>query len=417
MIYGAKPVLCTGLAPTNYEVTTMTRGTVKLENPARFSVEHKISQDKINKAIKAATQKLESKLELYSQSFVGTFSTDGKYPMGENTTWVSGMHTGTMLLAYELTGNTSFLDAVVTNIPSYKKRIDEQIKLSSHDVGFIYSPSCVGLYKLTGNADIREIALKAAQHLYDKLYSQKGGFILRMLGSDVDCHRTMMDTLLNIPLFFWAYEETGEKKYLDAANSQLKITNDYLIRPDGSSYHHYQFDPDTHKPLHGCTFQGHRDESTWSRGHSWGVYGFPMAYGYNGDEALWPLHRDVTYFMLNHLPKDNIPYWDYDFVDECDQARDISAGLISACGMMEACKYLSDNSPERTIYQNAASMILEAAIDKCADYEHYDFDGLVNFVTCSAPHGLGVNECALYGDFFYLEALLRYTRPEWKMYW
>ena len=62
-------------------------------------------------------------------------------------------------------------------------------------------------------------------------------------------------------------------------------------------------------------------------------------------------------------------------------------------------------------------MILEAAIDKCADYEHYDFDGLVNFVTCSAPHGLGVNECALYGDFFYLEALLRYTRPEWKMYW
>lgn len=397
----------------------MQRGNIKLTNPKRYMGEHRISEEKINAAIKAATEKLASKLELYSQSFVGTYSTDGKYPMGENDTWVSGMHTGAIILAYELTGDKKFLDAALANVPSYKKRLDEKIKLWSHDVGFIYSPSIIALYKLTGDAELRRMAIDAAEHLYNASYSQKGGFIIRSVKNvdkDWGC-RTMMDTLMNIPLFFWAYEQTGDKKFLDAANSQLKITDECLIREDGSSYHHYQFDVETHKPQFGCTFQGHTDDSTWSRGHAWGVYGFPVAYTYNGDKSLLPLHKDVCAFMLNHLPEDNIPYWDYDFVEKCDEARDVSAGLVSACGMLEACKYLPEDAPEQEIYKNAAAMMLEAAIDKCADYEHADFDGLVNYVTCSAPHGLGVDECALYGDYFYLEALLRYTRPDWRRHW
>ena len=26
-------------------------------------------------------------------------------------------------------------------------------------------------------------------------------------------------------------------------------------------------------------------------------------------------------------------------------------------------------------------------------------------------------ECAVYGDYFYLEALTRYLKPDWKRYW
>jgi len=223
--------------------------------------------------------------------------------------------------------------------------------------------------------------------------------------------------LMNIPLFFWAHEMTGEQKYLEAANSQVKITEQCLIRADGSSFHHYMFDVETHKPVRGLTFQGHSDDSCWSRGHSWGVYGFPVAYTYNGDESLLPLHRDVTYFMLNHLPENYIPYYDYDFVAECDEAKDASAGLVSACGMLEACKYLPEDAPEKAVYQNAAAKMIEAVIDHCMDYEHQDFDGIINWVTCSVPHNLCIDGCTSYGDFFFLEALLRYTRPDWKRYW
>ncbi|MBO5369803.1 MAG: glycoside hydrolase family 88 protein [Clostridia bacterium] len=397
----------------------MLRGNIKLDNEQRFLKEHIIPEQKLNAAIKAAADKLLSKLDIYAEKFPGTYSTDLVYPLGENNTWVSGMHTGTILLAYELTGDERFLECAKKHIPSYKKRLDEKIGLWSHDVGFVYSPSIVALYKLTGDEELRTLALGAAEHLYNASYSQKGGFVIRSsknVDKDWGC-RTMMDTLMNIPLFFWAYEQTGDKKYLDAANSQLRITESCLIREDGSSYHHYQFDVETHKPVCGVTFQGHRDESTWSRGQAWGVLGLPIAYTYNKDESLLPLHRDVTYFALNHLPDDCVPYWDYDFVDKCDEARDVSAGLASACGMLEACGYLPDSAPEKTIYKNAAAQILEAAIDMCADSDKTEFDGLVRYSTCSVPHGIGVEECTLYGDFFYLEAIIRYLRPDWKRYW
>lgn len=397
----------------------MLRGNVKLNNENRFSGTHRISDEKLQNAIKKAADKLLSKLDLYAEKFPGTYSTDYVYPMGENNSWVSGMHTGTILLAYELTGDERFLECAKAHIPSYQKRYDEKIGLMSHDVGFVYSPSVIALYKLTGDDELRTLALNAAEHLYNVSFSQKGGFVIRSstrANEESGC-RTMMDTLMNIPLFFWAYEQTGEQKFLDAANSQLKITEEYLIRADGSSYHHYQFDPATHKPVRGLTFQGHRDESTWSRGESWGVLGLPIAYSYNKDESLLALHRDVAYFTLNHLPEDNITYWDYDFVDKCDEAKDVSAGLISACGMMEACKYLPDSAPEKAIYQNAASQILEAAIDTCADYDTTEFDGIVKWATCSVPHAIGVEECTLYGDYFYLEAIMRYINPDWKRYW
>lgn len=398
----------------------MQRGIISIDNLERYSGNKDISKEKINKAIKAATDKLTSKLEEYSHSFVGAVSKNGKYPLGENNSWVSGMHTGTIILAYELTGDKKFLDAALAHVESYQKRLDEKdTSLDDHDVGFIFTPSIVALYKITGDEKLRDMALAAAEHLYDNDYSQKGGFLVRTpneIHLDTGC-RTMMDSLMNIPLFFWAYEQCGDKKFLDAANSQLKITSEYLIREDGSSYHHYQFDTQTHEPRFGCTFQGRADESTWSRGQSWGVYGLPMAYTYNGDESLWPLHRDVCAFTLNHLPEDNIPYYDYDFVEKCDEPRDVSAGLVSACGLLEACKYLDDDAKEKEIYHNAAMMMIEAAIDICADYENNEFDGLVNYVTVSAPHKYGCDECALYGDYFYMEALLRVSDPEWERMW
>ncbi len=398
----------------------MVRGNIKLDNPARFAGKYEIPAEKIQAAIKKATDKWLVKLAEFNNKFPGTTSKEyDKYEMGENTSWTQGMHTGSIILAYELTGNEKFLDYAKAQLDSYYERLETKIGLWSHDVGFVFSPSCVALYRFVKDEKIKEMCLGAAEHLYEHLYSQKGGFILRSCKSkdtDAGC-RTMMDTLMNIPLFFWAYEQTGDIKFMDAAKSQLAITEKCLIREDGSSFHHYMFDVETHAPVRGLTFQGHADDSTWTRGHSWGVYGFPVAYTYTKDESLLPLHRDVCYFALNHMPESFIPYYDYDFVEPCDEAKDSSAALITACGMMEALKYLPDDAEEKAVYQNASARLLEAVIDNCMDYENKDFDGLVNCVTCSAPHNLCIDGCTSYGDFFLLEALLRYTNPDWVRYW
>ena len=226
----------------------------------------------------------------------------------------------------------------------------------------------------------------------------------------------MMDTLMNIALLYWTGEVTGDKKFTDVANAQIRTTDNYLIREDSSSYHHYQFEPGSFKPLYGVTLQGNRDESTWSRGHSWGVLGLPIAYTYSGDEKLLALHKNVTYYFLNHLPEDLLPYWDFDFIDG-DEPRDSSAAVISVCGMLEAAKYLPDSAPEKKVYKTAAAKILEAVIDKCSYETGDNFAGLIGHVTGAKPQGIGIDACAVYGDYFYLEALMRYVNPDWKRYW
>ncbi|MBQ4630977.1 MAG: glycoside hydrolase family 88 protein [Clostridia bacterium] len=400
----------------------MTRGNVKLNNPELFLKEHKISDEKITNAIKKAIEKLESKLDIYKESFPENISPDGnaaKYFPGPNNSWVSGMHTGVLILAYKLSGDKKFLDAAIGHLPTYRERIDTKYKLQDHDVGFVFSPSCIALYELTGNEEAKQIALEAAEYFYNCSYSKEGKFIIRIARQlpAPEAYRTMMDTLMNIGLLFWAGKMTGDKKYTEAAIAQVETTEKYLIRKDGSSYHHYQFDLETHKPLHGVTFQGNRDESTWTRGHSWGIIGFPMAYTYMRDDSLLALERDVTYYMLNSLPDDLIPYWDFDFTTGSDEPRDTSAGIISVCGMMEAMNYVDVSSEEYTIYKNASSMMLEAVIDGYTGDAGKDYDGLVWGVTGAKKFNIGIEDCAVYADYFYLEALLRYTDPDWEMLW
>ena len=399
----------------------MQRGNIKLKNVERFKGDYVIPKSKIDDAIKRATDKLYSvALRLGFDKFPGKDKNNDKiYIPDENRNWTYGMYTGEFLLAYELTGDEKFLEVVRAQLPGYQWRIDENIRMNDHDVGFVFVPSCVAYYKLTGDKKMRDLSLMAAEHLYNHSFSKEGGFVIRLadlIDEHEDAYRTMMDTLMNISLFFWAYEETGDKKFFDAANSQLNITESCLMREDGSSYHHYQFDRKTHKPQYGCTFQGHRDESTWSRGHAWGILGFPIAYDYNGDKNLLLLHRDASYFMLDHLPEDYIPYWDYDFIDG-DAYKDSSAGAISACGLLEACKYLPDDADEKLIYKNAALKMIDSLIDNYTGDIGEEFDGLVAHVAGAVPFDMCNDSCATYGDFFYLEALLRLSKPDWKRYW
>jgi len=413
----------------------MKRGIVKLNNAERFLDNHLIPQEKIDRAINNALTKLSLEAENFKKGFPDRYliyDADNKphYNYQKGGSWTHGMFTGCYLLAYELTGDEKYLEVARVHMKLYEElAANRMLRLKTHDVGFIFSPASVAYYKLTGDIRAKRDALEAAKHLLDVGFSRDGGFILRMFHNldDPDYTRTMVDTLFNIPLFYWAWEQTGNRGYFNAANSQVAITDEFLVREDGSTNHHYQFEPYTLKPLHGVTLQGASNDSCWSRGHSWVVYGLPIAYGYNlnaGDSVgrlqenrLKELHRDATYFMLNHLPSDYIPCWDYDYVDG-DQPRDTSAGAISVCGLLEACNYLDDTAPENAIYKNAASKMLDAIIDKYTSDDPSKYAGLLGGVSMGNPaKGMEQEISASYGDYFYLEALLRFKNPEWKKYW
>ena len=277
----------------------------------------------------------------------------------------------------------------------------------------------VSQYRITGSDEARQTALDAAKYFFSTGYSREGKFIIRAhpwWNEGPGC-RTMMDSLLNAPFLMWAGKELGDEEMFQAGVDHNLTTEKYLIRDDASSFHHYQFDVETHAPLYGLTWQGYSDDSCWSRGHSWAVYGYPIAYSYCKEEYMIQVHKDITYYMLNQLGDDLIPQWDFIFKPEEDQPRDSSAGAVFVCGMHEMCKYLPDDAPQKAIFESAAAQMLEAIIDKCTGDIGVDYDGLICHVTHALPQGAGIDECAIYGDYFYLEALMRYKNPEWNRYW
>ena len=340
-----------------------------------------------------------------------------------NDGWTCGMYVGCYWLAYELTGDKWYKDTAEALTATFRKRLDDMVGMDDHDVGFVFIPTCIAQYKLTGDENARRAALDATKYFYEKSYSKEGRFIIRLWqywDRGIGC-RTMMDSLMNAPLLFWAGKETGNEDYFNAARAHVKTTEELLIRADGSSYHHYQFDPATAAPVRGLTLQGNGDESCWSRGHAWGVYGFPAAYSYTGEDYLVDVHRDITYFMLNHLPDDFIPAWDYDFT-HTKAIKDTSAGVISVCGLYEMAGMLPDSSPDKAIFTNAANRILDATIDNyTGDNGIPDKEGLIFGVTAYAsapdPTKRHIERISTYGDYFYLEALARQLKPDFTKYW
>ena len=401
----------------------MVKTRIKLQNPERFSKPHVIPREKLEEAAKKACAKLKNFAMTHDiLKFPNTRSIDYKYELSDNIEWwESGMYTGCYLIAYQLTGDEFFKEVAMKQLPTFRDRLEKRIGVNGHDVGFIYVPSCVAAYKLFGDEEAKKTALDALEFYFDNAYSKEGKFIIRSgkrgWNSTAGC-RTMMDSMMNASFLFWGGIETGNPELTGAAIDHTKTTETYLIREDGSSFHHYMFDPATAGPVRGLTLQGNSDDSCWGRGHSWGVYGFPIAYSYSKKDFQREVHKDITYYMLNKLPSDCIPYWDFDFTEGSDEPRDSSIGVISACGLLEMIKYLPDDAEEKAIFESAAAQLLEAVIDKCTGDIGAPYDGLICHVTHAKPQGQGIDECAVYGDYFYLEALYRYLKPdEFVRFW
>ena len=399
---------------------TKVQSEIKVIHPERFTEQFRVPMEKFEAAADRAIKRMEKSLERFFDKFPTTsHSATNQYDQTDRVGWASSMGTGMYWLSYELSGNESFLRTAENHCRKCAVAAETGTNLDDHDTGFKFTPSCVAHYKITGDQRSKQAALRAAEILLAH-YSWKNHFIVRVGDGTVNYHydfcRALVDSMMNIPLFFWAYEQTGKQVYLDAAVGHYHTTEQYLIREDGSSYHHYQFDPATGDPVRGLTFQGHADESCWSRGHAWLVYGYPVAHSYTRDPHTIDIAKKVTNYFLNHLPGDLVPYWDFDFGEGSLEPRDSAAGAIAVCGMLELCRQLPKDSEEYTFYYTAAARIFEAIIDKCEITSEKE-DGLMAHVTGAKPLTSDIDTIATYGDYFYLEALMRFLHPDWRMYW
>lgn len=379
-----------------------------------------INESEISDALKRCINQVRKNIEVFYGKFPAASSERGIYKQTENDDWTNGFWTGELWLAYEHTKEEAFKRAALHQVSGFKERMIKRIVVDHHDMGFLYTPSCVAAYKLTGDKTAKEAALMAADNLLLR-FQEKGEFFQAWgrLG-DKENYRLIIDCLLNMPLLFWASEVTKEEKYKAQAIRHIKTSMKYVIRDDASTYHTYFFDTETGSPLKGVTAQGYRDGSIWARGQAWGIYGSAVSYRYLKDSAYIDSFEKVTDCFLKHLPDDLIPYWDFDFTDGSSEPRDSSAAAIAVCGMLEMAKHL--NREKADYYIKIAKCLLKALTIKCLYKDGDNTNGILLHGTYAkkSPYNSvadsGVDECNLWGDYFYMEALIRMS-CDWNVYW
>jgi unsaturated chondroitin disaccharide hydrolase len=183
-----------------------------------------------------------------------------------------------------------------------------------------------------------------------------------------------------------------------------------------ASFLTFFFEPTTGAPRFGKTHQGYADDSCWARGQAWGIYGFALNYSYTGDLRLLRAAERVADYYLAHLPADHVAYWDLVFGDGSGEERDSSAAAIAACGLFELAHILPAGEA-RQRYHAVATAILNALIEGYTSRETPGSNALLLHGVYSKPRRDGVDEGSLWGDYFYLEALMRASRPGWRCYW
>ncbi len=375
-----------------------------------------LTRAEVKNAIDLVIKQIDANMEYFKEKFPSSATKNNQYGIIENIEWTDGFWTGLLWLAYEYTGDEKYRELADKNVASFKNRVEKDIELDHHDLGFLYSLATVSGYKLTGSEDAREASIKAANKLISR-YQEKGEFIQAWgeLGSK-DHYRFIIDCLLNIPLLYWASDETGDAKYRNIANKHFVTSCNNVIRDDASAFHTFYMDSETGKPLRGVTRQGYSDDSAWARGQAWGVYGIPLNYRYTRNESCFNLYEGMTNYFLNRLPKDNVCYWDLIFNDGDDHSKDSSAAAIAVCGMHEMNKYLPEVDENKEVYKYAMHNILRSLIENYMNPEIEPGKPVLLHGVYSWHSGKGVDEGNIWGDYFFLEALIRFYK-DWNLYW
>ncbi|MBM7113525.1 glycoside hydrolase family 88 protein [Archangium primigenium] len=282
----------------------------------------------------------------------------------------------------------------------------------THDLGFKFMPSYGHAYRLTGDPYYRDVLLEAARSLASRYHPEVGA---------IDCCdwndppwrvATVTDTLVDLELLFWAARNGGDPAWNDLALQHALTAARDMVRPDGGTWHVVDYD-DTGRVRSKETFQGYADDSTWSRGQAWAVYGFTMAYRYTRDPRMLQAARKVTDSYLARLPADAVPPWDFD-APPSQQQKDSSAAAIAASALQELSTYATSTAEARR-YREAALAMLDSLASPAYLAEGTSNPGILLhgtafYRTPLKPSGDDIDASLIYGDYYFVEALGRFQR-------
>lgn len=331
---------------------------------------------------------------------------DGSLTLVSSKGWTSGFFPGSLWYLYEYTANeqirsraevfTSFLES-------------ERHNTGTHDIGFMVYCSYGNSHRLLPSEEKKQIMIDAADALcsrfspvvgcirsWDHMGERKGWYF-----------PVIIDNMMNLELLLWAWQETGDLKYLDIAQSHARTTAKNHFREDNSSYHVVNYDPETGAILFQGTHQGLADDSSWSRGQGWGLYGYTVMYRFTKDEFYLDMAQKIARYIMSYqpAPEDKVFLWDYKA--PTDAPRDASAAALCASALLELSGLTNDSELSEDAYSFAVEILKSLSSDNYTAEPGTNGGFLLKHSVTSFPINKEVDKPLCYADYYYLEALLR----------
>lgn len=315
--------------------------------------------------------------------------------------WTNGFWGGMMWLMYQDTRDERY--AEIARISEYRmEKCFEDYYGLHHDVGFMFQPTAVADYRLTGNPRSRKIAMHAANLLAGR-FNPVGKFIRAWNGTETEIRGwAIIDCMMNLSLLYWASEESGDPRFRQIAMMHADTVMKNFIRPDGSVCHIVEFNPETGEMVKSHGGQGYQEGSSWTRGQGWAVYGFMISYIHTGKQEYLDTAKKVAHYCMANLSEDGII--PVDFRQPKEPAWEDSCGAcVIAGGLLELSKYVPEL--EKEMYQKAAVKILKAIDETRADWSE-ECDAIVQ--NCSAAYHNPQHHVTMsYADYYFMEAVYK----------
>ncbi len=343
--------------------------------------------------------------ELSPEAFPKSFNAKTDSLVTSNSSWwCSGFYPGTLLYLYEQTKKTELLTEADRIMNVLAK---EQYNKGTHDLGFMMYCSFGNANRINPSEAYKQILINSAKSLSTR-FDPKIGCIKSWNSKDPTDFLVIIDNMMNLELLFWATRTTGDSSFYKIAVTHANTTMKNHFRPDNSSYHVVNYNAETGGIKQKKTAQGYADESAWARGQSWGLYGYVVMYRETKDKKYLDQANRIADYILNNpnLPKDKIPYWDYNAPDIPNALRDASAGSVMASGLLELSKYVDKARADK--YVSAAAQVLTVLSTKEYYADHGTNGGFIlKHSVGSLPGKSEVDVPLTYADYYYVEGLIR----------